>query len=103
MLTAHDKRLVTLYFANAASRLHHRDREASALAVWIAGRDNRVAFGTGRRRPRPRHPDPDPEDGMSKGKLLRLGAALREEYAQVRRARLDRTARRLQAPSPPGS
>ena len=97
MLTACERRLITFYLANAASRLHHQDREASELAGWIADRDNRVAFGTGRRRPRLRHPDPDPEEGMSKGKLVRLEAALREEYAKVRRARLDRTARRLQA------
>ena len=97
MLTAHEKRLVTFYLANAASRLHHQDREASELAGWIADRDNRVAFGTGRRRLHPLPPDPDPEEGMSKGKLLRLEAALREEHAKARRARLDRTARRLQA------
>ena len=34
---------------------------------------------------------------MSKGKLLRLGAVLREEYAKARRVRLDRTARRVRA------
>ena len=84
MPTACERRLIAFYLANAASRLHHRDREASELAGWIADRDNRVAFGTGRRRPRLRHPDP--EEGMSKGKLLRLEAALREEYAKARRA-----------------
>ena len=97
MLTAHEKRLIAFYLANAASRLHHQDREASELAGWIADRDNRVAFGTGSRRPRLRHPDPDPEEGMSKGKLSRLEVTLREEYAKVRRARHDRTARRVRA------
>ena len=96
MLTACERRLVAFYLANAASRLHHQDREASELAGWIADRDNRVVFETGRRQPRLRHPDPDPEEGMSRGKLLRLEAALREEYTQARRARPDRTARRLQ-------
>ena len=97
MLTAHEKRLVTSYLANAASHLHHQDREAAELAAWIADRDNRMAFGTGSRRPRLRSPDPDPEEGMSKGKLSRLEVTLCEEYAKVRRARHDRTARRLQA------
>ena len=97
MLTAHEKRLVTFYLANAASHLHHQDREASELAGWIVDRDNRMAFGTGSRRPLLHDPDPDPEEGMSKGKLLRLEAALREEYTKARRARHDRTARRLQA------
>ena len=97
MLTACERRLIAFYLANAASRLHHQDREAAELAGWIADRDNRMAFGAGRRRPRLRHPDPDPEEGMSRGKLLCLRAALREEYAQARRARHDRTARRLRA------
>ncbi len=95
MLTACERRLITFYLANAASRLHHQDREASELADWIADRDNRLAFGTGRQRPCLHHPDL--EEGMSKGKLVCLGAALREEYAKVRRARPDRTARRLRA------
>ena len=33
MLTTCERRLLAFYLANAASGLHHRDREASALAV----------------------------------------------------------------------
>ena len=45
MLNAYEQRLMAFYLANAASALHHRDREASDLADWIADRENRVAFG----------------------------------------------------------
>ena len=42
MLTAYERHLLASYLANAASGLHHRDREASALAEWVADRENRV-------------------------------------------------------------
>ena len=38
MLNAYEQRLVAFYLANAASALHHRDREASDLADWVADR-----------------------------------------------------------------
>ena len=50
MLNAYEQRLMAFYLANAAAALHHRDREASDLAEWVADRENRVAFG---RRKRP--------------------------------------------------
>ena len=52
MLNAYEQRLMAFYLANAAAALHHRDREASDLAEWIADRENRVAFGR-RKRPSP--------------------------------------------------
>ena len=36
MPTACERRLLAFYLANAASGLHHRDREASALAGMCA-------------------------------------------------------------------
>ena len=44
MPTAHERHLIAFYLANAAERFHHRDREASDLAEWIAGRNRRHAF-----------------------------------------------------------
>ena len=35
MLTVHEQRLLVHYLANAASCLHHRDREAKELVEWI--------------------------------------------------------------------
>ena len=43
MLTAYEGHLLACYLANAVTGLHHRDREASALAEWVADRENRVA------------------------------------------------------------
>ena len=45
MLNAYEQRLMVFYLANAAAAHHHRDREASDLADWVADRENRVAFG----------------------------------------------------------
>ena len=52
MLTAYERHLLASYLANAASGLHHRDREASALAEWVADRENRVTRGRRRKRSR---------------------------------------------------
>ena len=93
MLTACERRLLAFYLANAASGLHHRDREAEALAEWIADRENRVAFGSGRKRRRTRRTDPG--DGVSARTLRRLEEDLRDECSATKRTLSDRTARRL--------
>ena len=96
MLNAYEQRLMAFYLANAASALHHRDREAADLADWIADRENRAAFG---RRKRPstiragRRGGRD--EGMSGGNWRSFQAALREEYSAARKARPDRTGQRL--------
>ena len=36
MLAACERRLLAFYLANATSSLHHRDREAAAIAEWVA-------------------------------------------------------------------
>ena len=95
MLNAYEQRLMAFYLANAASALHHRDREASDLADWIADRENRVAFG-GRKRPSlMRAGKRGRDEGMSGGRWHALGEALREEYSATRKARPDRTGQRL--------
>ena len=93
MLTACERRLLVFYLANAASGLHHRDPEAAALAEWIAGRENRVAFGSGRKRHRTRRTDL--EDGVSARTLRRLEEDLRDECSATKRTQSDRTAQRL--------
>ena len=95
MLNAYEQRLVALYLANAAAALHHRDREASDLAEWIADRENRVAFGRRKRRLPLRAGKVGRDEGMSGGKWRALQAALCEEYSVARKARPDRTAQRL--------
>ena len=95
MLSAYEQRLVAFYLANAASALHHRDREASDLAEWIADRENRMAFGSRKRRSPLRAEKVGRDEGMSGGKWRSLQAALCEEYSVARKARPDRTAQRL--------
>ena len=102
MLNAYEQRLVTFYLANAAAALHHRDREASDLADWVADRENRVAFGRRKRPPSAvragtgrRGGGGGRDEGMSGGRWRALGEALREEYSATRKARPDRTGQRL--------
>ena len=101
MLNAYEQRLMAFYLANAAAALHHRDREASDLADWIADRENRVAFGRRKRPPAAMRAGPGRrggggrDEGMSRGRWRALGEALREEYAATRKARPDRTGQRL--------
>ena len=97
MLNACERRLMAFYFANAAAALHHRDREASDLAEWIADRENRVAFGR-RKRPSPIRAVAGKrgrDEGLSGGNWRALQDALRDEYSAARMARPDRTAQRL--------
>ena len=100
MLTAYERHLLAFYLANAASGLHHRDREASALAEWVADRENRVARGRRSKRSRLRGMELDPEEGMSAEKLRRLAEALRDECAATTKTRFDRTAQRLRSLAP---
>ena len=95
MLNAYEQRLIAFYLANAASALHHRDREASDLAEWIADRENRTAFGSRKRRAPLRAGKGGRGEGLSGGRWRALGEALREEYSVARKARPDRTAQRL--------
>ncbi len=99
MDTAYGRRLVLFYLSNAVSGLQCRSREARNLAEWllehgeelnlqhlpIPGRDS----GKERARRRTGNDEPSPLDWQC------LREALREEFVLVRRARPDRTARRL--------
>ena len=95
MLTAYERRLLAVYLVNVTSVLHHRDHEASALAEWVAERENRIAFGSTRRRFRRRRTELDTDEGMSAQSLRRLKEVLRDECEATKNVRFDRTARRL--------
>ena len=94
MLTAYERYLLAVYLSNAASSLHHRNEEASALATWVTDRENRIDFGSKRRRHRRRRLDLDADEGMSTRRLRHLQQALQDERSTTK-ARCDRTARRL--------
>ncbi len=94
MLSAYEHRLLALYLANAASRLSHRDPEATALATWVTDRESLIARGRGNRRSRRRRREFDGDEELSARQFRDLCDALREECSG-RTARPDRTARRL--------
>ena len=95
MLTAYERRLIVLYLANAATRLHHRDREAAALAEWSVDRDNRSAYESKRLFSRLVRADIEPDEKISARQLRCLRQTLRDECAAMKRTKYDRTAQRL--------
>ena len=97
MTTPYERLLVVSYLANAAERLHHRDREAEALAEWVADRDNRSLYESKSLISRMVKADIEPEEGMSARQFRRLRQVLREERAALKRTKYDRTAQRLRS------
>ena len=94
MLTAYERHLLAVYLSNAASTLHHRNEEASALATWVAEREGRTEFSSTRKRRHRRRLDLDSDEGMSARRLRHLQEALEDERSTTK-ARCDRTGRRL--------
>ncbi len=93
MLTAYERHLLACYLANAATGLRRRDREAAALAEWVADKEHRVALVGPRRRRRARRWAPD-YDKVSKEQFRSLRQALQDERSAGPRRR-DRTGQRL--------
>ena len=84
MLTAWERHLLAVYLSNAASSLYHRNEKASALATWVADRENRIEFGSKRRRNHRRRLEVDADEVMSARKLHRLQKALKEERSTTK-------------------
>ena len=98
MLNAYEHHLIAFYLANAAGRVHHRDREASALAEWIEDRDNRSAYDRKKDLfPRLARGDIGFDEPISARKFRCLKQALRDECASTKGTKLDRTAQRLRS------
>lgn len=95
MLNPYEQRLVAFYLSNVATRLRHHDREASELADWLASRENRTVFGSGRRRPRMDWAESDFRERLSTQKWCDIQDTLRNQYEATKRARHDHTAQRL--------
>ncbi|MDE0050463.1 MAG: AAA family ATPase [Rhodospirillales bacterium] len=96
MTTDYERRLIVSYLANAAARLHHRDRAASALAEWVMDREDGAGFASRRLRSRLEREDIDPDERLSGGDWRSFRRALRDECAATRHGQPDLTARRLQ-------
>ena len=96
MLTAYERHLIAFYLANAAGRIRYRDREAFALADWIADRDSHSAYDrTKDLFPRLARVDIQLDGPISARQFRRLKQALRDECASTKGAKPDRTAQRL--------
>ena len=95
MLPAYERHLIVSYVANAAARLHHRDRAASALAEWMIGSDDGAAFASRRLRSRLDRANIDPEESLSSSDWRSFRRALRDECAATTQPQPDLTARRL--------
>ena len=93
MLTAYEKYLLAHYLANAASTIRHSDREAAALAGWVAEKENHIALGGPRRRRRARRWNSDFDDITSE-RFPCLRQTLQNELP-VRPPKRDRTGQRL--------
>ena len=95
MPTTYERRLIVIFLANAAARLHHRDGEAAALAEWAVDRDNRSAYESKSLFSRLVQADIEHEERITARQLRNLRQALREECAAMKRTKFDRTALRL--------
>ena len=99
MVTAYERRLVLFYLSNAVSRLHYGTDRARNLVRWLLKHEEELKLQhlltrsdeTEGERVRQRSSDQE----VSPVEWQRLGEALRNEFAAVRNARPDRTARRL--------
>ncbi|MDE0387622.1 MAG: AAA family ATPase [Rhodospirillales bacterium] len=96
MTTDYERRLIVSYLANAAKRLHHRDRAAQALAEWVIDREDGAGFVSRRLRSRLERADIDPDERPSGGDWRSFRRALRDECAATGQERPDLTASRLQ-------
>ena len=89
MLTACERRLLAFCLANAASGLHHREREATELAEWVAEGESSGAFPSNGRCRLDRL-DEDTEFGASARKLRRQEETLPDEWAAKKAVHHDR-------------
>ena len=96
MTTDYERHLIVSYLANAATRLHHRDRAASALAEWVLDREEGPAFASRRLRYRLDRANIDPDERLSGSDWRAFRRALRDECAATKQGQTDLTARRLQ-------
>ena len=95
MLTGYERYLLTDYLANAASRLHPRERAAQNLVEWIADPRNRASMAGRRKNCRVQLNLPEIDESQASEKTLRrIARTLRDEIS-AKETDSDRTALRL--------
>ena len=93
MLNAYEQRLAAFYLSNAAARFHYRDPEATELADWLDGRENRLVL-PGRRRRRTDW-QAYSDERLTARRWRGIQDTLRSEHAALKGTRPDRAAQRL--------
>ena len=96
MTTDYERHLIVSYLANAAARLHCRDRAAQALAEWVIDRAEGPDFLSRRLRSRLDRVNIDPDERLTGSDWRSFRRALRDECAATKQGQTDLTARRLQ-------
>ena len=81
MTTAYERHLIVFYLANAAARLHYRDRAAGALIEWVMDREGGPAFASRRLLSRLDRANIDPDERLSGSEWRHFQRALRDECA----------------------
>ena len=96
MTTAYERHLIVSYLANAAVRLRHRDRAASALVEWVMDREGGPGFPSRRLCSRLDRANIDPDERLTGSNWRAFRRALRDECAAATQPQPDLAARRLQ-------
>ena len=95
MLTAYERRLMLTYLSNVASRFNHRSPQAEAMDLWLSEHGDVLGL---------EHPDKRPVDAKRRNRSGRTPSVtewqavrdgLSDALDPLRRARPDRTARRV--------
>ena len=96
MLSTYERKLITTYLANMATKINHRDPEAVGLIKWITDRDNRHLHGVKSIFPHTVSIARYLDDTPTKDQLSMVRQALQGECAALKTTENDLAAKRLQ-------
>ena len=96
MLSTYERKLITTYLANVATKINHRDPEAVGLIKWITDRDNRHLHGVKSIFPHTVSIARYLDDTPTKDQLSMVRQALQSECAALKTTENDLAAKRLQ-------
>ena len=78
MPSAYERHIIVSYLANAAERIHYRDRTTAPPAEWLIDPNDRRGVASDRLRSRLRRVDIDPDEALSGYQPRNLRQALRD-------------------------
>ena len=95
MLSTYERKLITTYLANMATKINHQDPEAVGLIKWITDRDNRHLHGVKSIFPHTVSIARYLDDTPTKDQLTLVRQALQSECAALKITKYDLAAKRL--------